>query len=613
MGVVKIRGKQSRLGVFILLAVLLISLVIPVVEADEEEKTTVVINSKDWRALYLASAYAHFTGADFVFFSKLSDSQLKTRMILKDTQVQVFESKQDPVVKNYASFLRVNGYEDFSSYEYDSLEDFQEYIDKQVDTNGYYVITSDFGLDALTGAPLVAEKRLLPLFLTHDSKKFVELKTKQKESYIVGRAPVRMLEGLEGEFIQGFPQITMDQVSKTVLKNLKDSNWGLIMRIDTVDLPVIWKGYPIFVFYADEYLDELTQTVKDSNIVNFEVIGAGTADIAQSIELKSQRNLNFILKYGRKVTNYPGLEDSILGLDSVAFNYPQEILSIASTTYYESLSTLAVTYKNEGNVNLLFFSNVEFDGQPLSDLNTHAIAPGETITIPYVLDVPPTGLDVLITTRYGASLPLRFAILGEAGTLFYSETAQEGPYAEQQAVEIVRSGFDTQLGVLEVVMKNPYDVPVQVFLELVINDSDVIASKVITINPRGKETINIEAPYIPNDKILGKEFNLNAYVGTDDTIVLSTTPLLIRKKSTNRILGLVIGEGASTALQVVAVVILIFIVLFLYFLFFVARKKRKDNKRPPKMAVVTRKQASKTKKNSRQSSATRKRKSHAKK
>lgn len=617
MGAVMKQGNFTRLFTFLLLVLLLLALLGQALAAEEQTQR-IVVNDEDWRALYLVSAYAHFLELDAVFFTSLTDAQLKTKMLGQEEEIMVFESTNDPIVKNYASFLRVNGYENFDSFTYDSLEELQEYLEKQIEATGYFVITSEFGLDAVTGAPLVSEKNYFPLFLTKDSLKFIESKTKQKNSYIVGRAPVRMLEKLDGTKIQGYPQDTMQETSQLVMQELNDPEWGLIMRIDTIDIPALWQGLPIFVFYADEYLDELTTSVKDSGIVKFEVIGGGTADIAKAIELKSQKNLNFMLKYGRKVTNYPGLEDRILDIDSIPFNYPQERLEIIATNYYESLNTLAVTFENQGNVDVLFFSNIEMAGQPLSDENTHAIAAGETKTIPFKLDEVPDDLDVIVTTRYGASLPLKFAVSGEAGTLYYSATAETGPYAEEQTLQIVNSGFDTQEGYFEVIVKNPYDVPIKIFAELLISDQDVISSSVLELQPKEKGLLILDAAYIPNDAVLGKELDLITYVGTQDTLVKTTTPTTIKKKTTSGILGFVLGGEASTAMQIVSVVVLVLIILLLYFLFFVMRRRRKKDKEGPKKTFVpvtkTKKQTAKKKRASKKKTISQKKgRSHMKK
>ena len=70
-----------------------------------EQKTFTVINTKDWQSLYLSTIYSGFMGTELLFFNNLADSQIKTNMMTKGDNILILESRTNPVIKNYESFL----------------------------------------------------------------------------------------------------------------------------------------------------------------------------------------------------------------------------------------------------------------------------------------------------------------------------------------------------------------------------------------------------------------------------------------------------------------------------------------------------------------------------
>lgn len=552
----------NKLFVLSLFLLLFLGSIVSVASAE----THVVANSKDWRSIYLLAIYGKYLDVDVVFFNNLIDAQLKTKMIPPNDTMIVFESTKDPVIKKYNSLLKVNGYQDYSSISFNDYSDLQTYLLNELKVSGYFIMDPNYGLDAIAATQFILSKNYFPLFIDADDVADLVKLSNAKPTYIVGRTPVRILDQLSGTKIQGFPYETLQKSIKLSLDTY-DGDWGILMRADTVDLDLLVTGLPVFVYHADEYIDELAKTVKDSDISKFEVVGAGTADIAKAIELQSQKNLNFMLKYGRKVTNYPGLEDNILDIDSVSFDYPIESLEIVKSTHYPELGILALTFKNTGNSDVLFFSNVEFAGEPLSDENTHLIYAGEEKTIPFKLSKKGlTGDVVKVTTRYGSSLPLKFSITGEPGTLFYESHVENNDFSQEFFQPIlISSGFDTKQGVLEIVFKNPYAEPIELFSELLVGETDVISSKVIRLDPNEKGTLFIEAPYLRDDELLLKQFKLMTYVGPEDTI------------GTNIVNDLLIEEKSFIDVpMMIFLVVLAFLLFGFFFFVFKRRKNKKD-------------------------------------
>jgi len=556
----------------------------------EDTRSYTVVNSKDWRDLYLGTIYASLTDTEFVFFTNLADTQLKTKMMGVEDDIVVFESKTTPVVKNYPSLLKVNGYTSYDSLFYDSFHELQElFVDsEQKNIAGYVVFESSFGINPVAMAPLLVQENYFPLFLDSQSLRFIQSTTKGKPTSLVGRIPVRLLDQLDGEQLTGYSHETLSEATTKVIETFPDAEWGLITRIDLVDLAAIKQPLPVFVYYGNEYLDTLADLIKQTSISKFEVIGGATVDVARALEIRSQRNLNFMLKYGRRVTNYPGQSGEVLDLDSVFFPYPVESLDIVDAVYYEAMGVLAITYHNKGNVDLLHFSNLEFSGSALSDTTTHFILSEEQKTVPFRVEPTTAAMDLTVTTRYGESIPLKFEIGGDKDTFFSQDNVTiVSDYVDQSAIEYVSAEFDSANGLLELSYYNPTSQDVLIYVELLV-DEDIVSSPVTTILPQQKDVVRIQTPFIPTSLIVDQSVDIITYYGHEDTLLFTATSIVPREK---RSLGLLTGwvtlDYAEKPVQ--AGLTTLFLLAILFFMWFIWKRREKG-----KPAVASRKTTSKT-------------------
>ncbi len=367
-------------GLFVFLVVLVLLQSAPFVTA--EGKTIIVGNTKDWHSLYLASVYSSLNNASFFFFNNLGDAQLKTKTMGLTDEIIVFESTIDPVIKNYKSFLAVDGFTNFKSYTFETFEDLQELLVEKHSSEGYVVFGTDFGMEPLAATPFLIRHNYMPLFYSENSYKFIAQQTKKATTMFVGRIPVRDISSLKGTRFIGSPPESTTAMSKISI-NTVPSEWGIITRIDVVDFQTFQGNTPIFVYYGESYLDSVAKLMTYSNITHYEVIGGKTADIATTLETRTGKDLSLMLKYGRRITNQPGLENNVLDIVSYPFSFPVEDLLIVKSVYYPELEVLAITYENVGNIDLLYFSNIEYSNNALADEYAHQIFPGETKTVPY--------------------------------------------------------------------------------------------------------------------------------------------------------------------------------------------------------------------------------------
>ncbi len=576
-------GKSYMKGGIVLLIALLLTGTLLAGALAAESKSFTVVNSKDWHDLYLGTIYASATNSEFVFFTNLADTQLKTKMMAPTDKITVFESKNNPVVKNYPSLLKVNAYKNVDTTFYDSFYDLQKIFVNNLRKHikGFFVFDASFGMNPVAAAPYLVKNSYFPLFLDEQSFSFVQSTIKGKNTYIAGHIPVRQLEHLQGTIFSGFSYETLDQVTKLVINDFPNASWGVLIKIDIVDLAAIKQKLPVFVFYGDAYLDTLADLLKQTNITDFEVIGGPTADVARALEIRSQRNLNFMLKYGRRVTNYPGFTQNVLELDSAPFPYPIESLIITNAIYYPNMGVLAITFDNKGNVPLLQFSNLEFAGSALSDTATHFILQGEQKTIPFQV-LPSTATnDLTVTTRYGESIPLQFEIGSKEDSLFYQKNVTLiNNYQDDAVIQYVSSVFDTTKGQLELTYKNPTSKPIHIYAELFIDDAQVLSSPVIAIPAGQKDVVIIKTPFIPDADLLKKSVQITTYYGHKDTLLSQTNTIVIKEKGPlGALTGWVTLDYSDTPAKagITTIVILFIIALLLFFIF--RRKKNKNNKK----------------------------------
>ena len=554
------RKQVILVSLFVVLLVVVLMQSAPFVTA--EGKTIVVGNTQDWHSLYLTSIYASLHNASFFFFNNRGDAQLKTKTMGLNDEITIFESTVDPVVKNYKSFLSVAGFNNYKSYSFEGFESLQKLLVNKNDVDGYVVFGTDFGMEPLAAAPYLVKNNYLPLFYSDSALDFITKQSKKKQTIFVGRIPVRPIASLPGSRLFGSPQQSTTKISKLAIDALP-SEWGIITRVDVVDFQTFSEKIPLFVFYGDSYSDAVSNLILYSNITKYEVIGGKTADIASSLETQTGKDLKLLLKYGRRVTNLAGLQDTVLDVDSYSFPFPVEDLEIIETKYYPKLNTLAITYKNTGNINLLYFSNIEYGGVALADNFAHQISPGEQKTVPFsVLNA--SSDEIAITSKFGNSIPFKKSLLGDNGAPIFTRNVSIDSYAESTSFNYIASHFDSKQGVLTLEFENPGSETLQVYGELLYTQDKVYGSPLAVINPKETGNIKFSFPYVSNDELEGKEFTVKMYYGHKDTLNTQTISVLIEKTK----------DGISMYVLVLLIVLLL---LFLFFLLFWKRRKKKKN------------------------------------
>ena len=293
---------QKKIKLLMLISLLSI-LVIPSVLA----KDFTVANSKDWRSLYLSTIYSGRSDSEFLFFTSLKDSQIKTKMMGVNDNILILESKNQPVVKNYESLLKIDGYENYQTIYFEDYSELQTTLFQNLKTEGLFIMNPDFGMVAAVASPYIIEKDYVPFFINGNNLDTAKLLSKGKDTLAVGRIPGRYLDKINAEEILGDPDYVTQEIMHKVSSDMK-GDWGLILNIQEIDPQTLNQNLPIFIYFGDAYLKGIISAVKGSDITKFEVVGPSMPEVGKTIEAGTGKNLDLMLKYGRTIVNYPGME-----------------------------------------------------------------------------------------------------------------------------------------------------------------------------------------------------------------------------------------------------------------------------------------------------------------
>ncbi|MFH1211690.1 MAG: hypothetical protein V1659_02055 [Candidatus Woesearchaeota archaeon] len=550
-------------------SLLLLCLILIGVSASASIKqNTVVVNSKEWRNVFLATIYAGLNDADIVYFSNLKEANLKSQAIPKSNQITVFEPEQDAVVKNFGSYLKVNGFSDYDVVSFTDYNDLQEKLWEDGGYKGFVLLDPAFGIEAIAVSPLLIEKRYPPLFATEQNIGSIKDLIENKDVIAVGHFPARVLSNIPdiapNPLFADFPDQNVDNITLFFVKNYP-KDWTVVIRGDRVLPEVLMQANPIFVYYGD--IGQLAQTVKRTNATYFEAISGDLANLLSELETKVGKDLKFIMRYGRTVTNVEGMQGKILDLDTVYFDFPYTKIELVKAVYYPKHNVTAITFESKGNMNTLIFSNMEILGLPLSDSNMHSAPSQSAITIPYVSEVLPdqNNLSVVVTTQYDYRLPLRNTIKSESGNSFVRLPVVRNELFDDSAIVLKDYLFNNARGQIVLSIQNPTSHKVNVYAEFIFDDENIISSQVTELKAKSTQDVVIDTPYLLWSDIKGKSFTLNIYYGAEDTILQYTESIEITK--------VIETEGGFLKGKTV-VFILIIIVVIVLVLFFIFWKKK---------------------------------------
>lgn len=525
----------------------------PLAQAD-----LVVGNTKNWQDLYLTGFYAASLDYDYAYFTSLRDANLKTQTFPQSSNIIILEHSNDPVVRNYQNFLRVRGYENVESIVFSDYTELQDILASRMDSDKALVLDSRWGMEAVAATTFMINEGFSPYFLSEDNRNTVLSDIRGKEEVlIVGHFPVRLIADFPGNKITDFPDFNANTMSLRSART-GDYNWGQISNSQRQDFSTFKSRIPNFVFNGD--VQRTAQTIRNSGVRNFEVIGSEMADIATNIRGASGENLRLLLKYARTYTNIDELSGQLLDLDRVEMPYPNIGLSIVNATYYPNLNTFTLTFVNTGTMDTKIFSTIEVNGQNLGDDFAHRVLANSSFTIPYSVGDLSGAEFAILDTIYGYAEPLQ-------RTLSTGLTANRFPVTidkrvDDSSVELKKALFDDDNGLFYVEVESVGTSNANVIVEVLVDESALVSKPTVI---SGRERVVIPAPFVEIGSVIGNSYDFNVYFGEEEIVKTSSFEDVLVEEYTS--LGRVITYFA--------IAILIAVLWILFFVFSKKKKKRK--------------------------------------
>ncbi|MDK2849805.1 MAG: hypothetical protein PWP03_756 [Candidatus Woesearchaeota archaeon] len=565
-----VKVNTIRNTVFIL--ILFISLFVPIVSAYDY----VVIDSKDWRDIYLGIMFSTFDGSKPLFFSSLADVDLKTKLIPKNASVLILESKEKPVIRNYESFLKVRDYSKLNNLFFNDFSDLQVqlYTEIKDKVKNFIVLNPEFGNEAVIAAPLIKDKKYWPVFLTEENRASVVSNFDfDEQSIAAGYFPSRLIDFFPGIRFIDVPYKNMIALLNYTLDKI-NFDWSALMILDKVDPDILASGKPIFVY--DGNLDLLASLVNEKNATKFEVIGGELADVAKELETRSGRDLKLLLKYARTITNLKPYVGKLIDIDAFSVNYPYVSLNVENVTFYLNLNTLALTISNKGNFRAFFYPNLEFMDKAYSIEHPIRILPGQTLTIPFFLNLSKDEItkfdknkdQAILNILYGMDFPLEDTLKDKDGLPLIQQRVNVSQHRESVSVQLKDQIFDNNKGklLLKVYNNNSFDVIVFAEIPLDKPREDVISSKKVIIPSHSEGTLVLDTPFLYKDDFYNTTLKISLYFGQKDTLNSKVISVKVVKfYEGSRITGFfagIIEEPKWLFILIIAIILVIFLVLF---------------------------------------------------
>ncbi|RKY41346.1 MAG: hypothetical protein DRP85_06640 [Candidatus Makaraimicrobium thalassicum] len=434
---------------------------------------TMVVNSNDWRDLYLATLYSAYKGYKIRFITNLYDAQITSSMFNERSRVIVIESRDRPVYKNYAHLLITRGVGIVSQIESATPYDLQLKIAEDLNPKGYILVNDEFGYDALSVAPYALNNNYWVLFYNDKSaNNVVDLISKERGKKIIlyGNLPEELLnilpptasyEKIETGSIKGNNM----EIVRRLIKDTK-VKWVVLSSGEYFEPGFLKSRFPILLYFNNER--EIVEFAKKNNIKNMEVIGANMVTIGRKIREISNKTIGVVVKYGQTFTGIDELRGKVFALKVFPLPSLNVRLEITNAFYDKEREMLLIFIKNTGNVPSYFYSAgiriVDSNGNEMATLRdeyTHFIYPDEVFVIKYKVSLPfVKNLVAELYTLYGQSFPLKTYLTQMGKSLPpYRINIEEATFEyDEDALDIVYFVYVSSMKSFVARIKNKLDV-----------------------------------------------------------------------------------------------------------------------------------------------------------
>jgi hypothetical protein len=364
----------------------------------------VIINSADWRDVYLGTHYAGFNNikSNFLISSEHASILLESLDINKKN-ILLVESDKAPFAFSYKTSLEGTGFmveEILASGTVLNTE-----LAKRANTSDFIVVDDSYGYNAISIAPYAAQEKFFVLFA---NKKNID----ELYSFLKANGVSRMI-------IYGFSDIEVKsklaEFKPIVINNGSrfDNNIALLKRYKNIKQITLTNGEfieegimsgkePVLLLGKERVPDGVVEYIKGSGIKTGLVIGNELTGVAY--QLKQATNITLFLKFGQGYAK--GGSSEVKALDMFPLPKYDLAIDIDSIKYNRATKNLEVTYENKGNMAAYLRSSIEILSSgtritTVGDREPFYLDRGSTLAIAFRTELNSQNLTAKITTMFG--------------------------------------------------------------------------------------------------------------------------------------------------------------------------------------------------------------------
>jgi hypothetical protein len=364
----------------------------------------VVINSADWRDVYLGAHYAGFNNikSNFLISSEQAPSLLQTLDTTRG-RILLVESDKTPFAFRYKTGLESAGFtvdEILSSGTALNIE-----LAKRANTSDFIIVDDSYGYNAISVAPYAAQEKFFVLFA---NKENIDELYSFMQANGVGRIIIYGFSDIEvRNRLAEFNPIIINNGSRfdnniELLKRYKNIQQVFLTNGEFIEEGIMSGKEPILFPGRERVPDKVVEYIRNSGIKTGVVIGNELSGVAYQISQIT--DMKIFLKFGQGFAS--GGSSEVRGLDIFFLPKYDFAVDINSVKYNRATKELEVTYENKGNLGVYLSSSIEVLSSgvriaTLGDRDPVYIDSGSTLAVAYLSELDGQNLTAKFTTMFG--------------------------------------------------------------------------------------------------------------------------------------------------------------------------------------------------------------------
>ena len=606
---------NKKKGLFLSLGFLVMITLSVVFVFGSVDASAVVINSKNWMDVYDGYQYAHQNGIQKVyFFTGALSTDLITKLLDKNSNVYVIESKNQPYFKNYGNYLRNGGFKKVKTIVSDNPLVFNRKLALEFNVHSFIVIDPTYSYNAVAVAPYAYLTKSWVLFANNNNIDAVNslLKSKSVSSLLiygpVDRNVLTSLSSFSPEIIDNKNRFLDDYDIANKFYELSPSNTAIVTSGDFIENEVMngANGKSAVLFTGmNKIQPHFFDFINKHHIKIITIIDNALIPVGTQIRAKTNKSVAVFVKFGEGFTGAGSRTGKVYALSVYPLPVPYVRVVVDSVIYDPESQTLFVKFLDKGNMPGFVFSNINIfagDNQITTAADSKAlfITPSSGVIASYKVD-----LSKYLTDNLSADFYTLFGENSQSMDKYLLEKGKTDP-PYRVKIEVRKVSNDAHVNLINV----NYDKHLQQFLVRVKNNGTVTAfvsaqlmnvsvngiyenlySKVVEVAPGEVKEVPVKVKLQDADLVDTTNMKVVLLYGQSSTLLTKSIEKQFSKVNVAAAgLGFLTGSfvvnlgGSSFSISYLLLLILVLAVVFLVY---VLMRRKKNGVGKSKSAVST--------------------------